>query len=648
MRLRVQSDLLRENSRQTEDTIEAGPVVAAKSIPSHFSPGNFLIFTSAHAGLTDLSQRLPAFGRYEEAIEATRKAITIRRENVNEDAFMRELGANLHRPGIYLCRVCRGEDAVGADEEAVTVLRKAPHDQNDLLALSCALRNLSAHQRALGREEKAVDSDSEALKIPTVAEAIKNGREAVELRRQLLEKDPLDTKLYGNAPNLLATSLTRAGCHEGVKIGTESANVIRKIAESNVSLLSGLIFIVHNVALNLWNLERFEDSPPFRLETVEVTRKILEQGATAKPSLELANYLSILSAALATLCRYEEALEKEEEAVAEYRAVARIDPTALPLLVTSLSSLSKRLSALNQYDKLVAAAEETVIIRRNLRGEQGAPALLAMDLAQLARVFHAAGKMTDAIAARQEEILLLRAVADGDLTSLASELYDLSLDLTDIADYKNATKTSGEAVSLHFELAKKDPTQIVWVSTALHRYAVNLASLERYEESVIAGKEAAEIFQLRIKEDPGHMPTLSMTLNNLGVHLSWLEQPKESIPYDREALDIRRKTAEADLTAAHMVAVSLSNLAFHLSEAEQYEEAVEARKEAVTLREEIAETDSSVLPCFARTIHRLTQNLAKLDRYDEAIYYGSMRVRVLKKLLKDNPSVIYQFADSLQ
>lgn len=78
------------------------------------------------SGLNNLSIRLGALGRHEDALTAIQEALTVRRElaAARPDTFLPDLATSLNNLSILLSQLGRSEDALTAIEAALTVRRK--------------------------------------------------------------------------------------------------------------------------------------------------------------------------------------------------------------------------------------------------------------------------------------------------------------------------------------------------------------------------------------------------------------------------------------------------------------------------------------------------------------------------------------------
>ncbi len=263
------------------------------------------------ASLNNFSNRLASLGRREEALEAIREAVGIRRELAlaRPDAFRPDLAVNLNNLSNRLASLGRREEALEAIREAVGIRRELALARPDAFRpdLAGSLNNLAIRLASLGWREEAL-------------EAI---REAVGIRRELALARP-DAFRPDLAVNL------------------------------------------NNLATRLASLGRREEALEAIREAVGIRREL----ALARPDAfrpDLAMSLNNLSCSLGALGRWKEALEVIGEAVEVYRELARARPDAFrPDLASSLNNLAIHLAGLGRREEALEVIGEVVDIRREL------------------------------------------------------------------------------------------------------------------------------------------------------------------------------------------------------------------------------------------------------------------------------------------
>ncbi|WP_438269984.1 tetratricopeptide repeat protein [Pseudofrankia inefficax] len=275
--------------------------------------------------LNNLSVRLAALGRREDALSAINEAVDLYRDlaAARPDAFGPDLAMSLNNQSVRLAALGRREDALSAINEAVDLYRDLAAARPDAFRpdLAMSLNNQSVRLAALGRHEDALSAINEA----------------VDLYRDLAAARP---DAFG--PDL-ASSL-------------------------------------NNQSNRLAALGRREDALSAINEAVDLGRDL----AAARPDAfrpDLASSLNNQSNRLAALGRREDALSAINEAVQIRRDLAAARPDAFrPDLASSLNNQSVQLAALGRHEDALTAINEAVQIRREL--QQRYPAVYAQPLAQ--------------------------------------------------------------------------------------------------------------------------------------------------------------------------------------------------------------------------------------------------------------------------
>jgi tetratricopeptide (TPR) repeat protein len=165
--------------------------------------------------LSDLSVRLGALGRREEALTAIEDAVTIRRRlaEARPDASLPDLAMSLNNLSLRLADLGRREEALTAIEDAVESYRRLAEARPDafLPNLATSLNNLSLRLADLGRREEALTAIEDAVTI----------------RHRLAEARP-DASLPNLAASLnnLSNRLADLGRHEEAEKATQEARAI--------------------------------------------------------------------------------------------------------------------------------------------------------------------------------------------------------------------------------------------------------------------------------------------------------------------------------------------------------------------------------------------------------------------------------------
>ncbi len=306
--------------------LDGGPVYDPATPPDSAEPE---VLPERARVLHNLGVRLSDLGRREEALEATREAVTLRRQLSAQrpDAFLPDLAMALNNLGLRLSGLGRREEALEATREAVTLYRQLSAQRPDafLPDLALSLNNLGMMLSNLGRREEALEAT----------------REAVTLYRQLSAQRP-DAFLPDLAGSLnnLGVRLSGLGRREEALEATREAVTLRRqlSAQRPDAFLPDLATSLNNLGAMLSNLGRREEALEATREAVTLYRQLSAQRPDAFLP-DLARSLNNLGLMLSNLGRREEALEATREAVTLYRQLSSQRPDAfLPDLARSLGA----------------------------------------------------------------------------------------------------------------------------------------------------------------------------------------------------------------------------------------------------------------------------------------------------------------------
>ena len=523
--------------------------------------------------LVDLSNRLSALGRREQALAVIEEAAGIYRQlaQARPDAFLPDLAMSLNNQSNRLSDLGRREEALAVIEEAVTIRRQLAQARPDafLPDLAGSLNNQSTFLSALGRREQALA--------------------AIE----------------------------------------EAAGIYRQLAQARPdAFLPDLATALNNQSAFLSALGRREQA----LAAIEEAAGIYRQLAQARPDAflpDLATALNNQSAFLSALGRREEALAAIEEAAGIYRQLAQARPDAfLPDLAMSLNNQSNRLSDLGRREEALAAIEEAVTIYRQLA--QARPDAFLPDLAgslnNQSNSLSDLGRREQALAAIEEAAGIYRQLAqarpDAFLPDLATALNNQSIRLSDLGRREQALAAIEEAVTIRRQLAQARPDAFLPdLAGSLNNQSACLSDLGRREEALAAIEEAAGIYrQLAQARPDAFLPDLAMSLNNQSACLSDLGRREEALAVIEEAAGIYRQLAQARPDAfLPDLARALNNQSIRLSDLGRRQEALAAIEEAVTIRRQLAQArPDAFLPDLARALNILANTLSHLNRDEEA------------------------------
>jgi tetratricopeptide (TPR) repeat protein len=307
--------------------------------------------------LNNLSIRLNALGRREDALAASEEAVTLNRDlaAARPDAFRPDLAMSLNNLSIRLNALGRREDALAAIEEAVTLYRDLAAARPDAFRpdLAMALTNLSGCLDELGRREDALAASEEAVTL---------NRDLAAARPDAFRPD-----LAGSLNNL-SGCLDGLGRREDALAAIEEAVTIRRdlAAARPDAFRPVLAGSLNNLSGCLDGLGRREDA----LAAIEEAVTLYRDLAAARPDAfrqDLAMALNNLSDSLNAVGRPEDALAAIEEAVTLYRDLAAARPDAFRQdLAMALNNLSDSLTVVDRPEDALAASEEAVGLYRDL------------------------------------------------------------------------------------------------------------------------------------------------------------------------------------------------------------------------------------------------------------------------------------------
>ncbi|NVB36648.1 tetratricopeptide repeat protein [Pseudenhygromyxa sp. WMMC2535] len=337
------------------------------------------------AFLNDLGGRLSELGDREQALEAAKEAVSIRRQlaRTRPDAFLPHLAASLNNLGNRLSELGDHEQALEAAKEAVSIRRQLVKTRPDafLPHLAASLNNLGNRLSEFGEREQALEA----------------AKEAADIYRQLAKTWPnAFLPDLAMALNNLGTFLSELGDREqALEAAKEAADIYRQLAKTRPdAFLPDLAMALSNLGGRLSKLGDREQA----LEAAKEAADIYRQLAKTRPNAflpDLAMALNNLGAFLSELGDREQALEAAKEAADIYRQLAKTRPDAfLPYLATSLNNLGAFLSELGDREQALEAAKEAVSIRRQLAKTRPDAFLpyLARALGTQGVVLHAAGQ----------------------------------------------------------------------------------------------------------------------------------------------------------------------------------------------------------------------------------------------------------------
>ncbi len=386
--------------------------------------------------------------------------------------------------------------------------------------LARSLSNLAVRLGVLGRHAEALAANDEALGI----------------RRELAGADP-DEHLADLALTLSnrSTRLSAVGrAPEALDALAEAIRLRRELAAADPDeYLADLASSLHNLSFRLTELgnpvgERLAASS----EAVRIRRQLARDRPGAYRAA-LAATLHTESVDLSDVGDGAGAMRSAEEAVAIRRAIAvdnvgddRADEHRARL-TSSLCNLSIALAASGRPAPALDAAEEAVMIRRELatRWPDAFREDLAGALGNLSSRFDGVGRTAEALAATQEALGLRRQLARDDPDRYLGDVAEQPVRRSH--SRRPARRGSRGRRGEHRDprrLAAEDPDRSRWIlALNLNNHGVSLADLGRPEEAVAVLDEAVGIYRGLIGTDPRKiLPELTMAIGNLADQLAVL------------------------------------------------------------------------------------------------------------------------------
>ncbi|WP_309894904.1 tetratricopeptide repeat protein [Archangium sp.] len=485
--------------------------------------------------LNNQGVRLGELGRREEALEAMREAVDIRRSLAqhNSEAFRPDLAGSLSNLGAMFRGLGRREEALEVTHESVGLYRALVHRNFDAFrpSLAGSLNNLGTILGELGRRDEALAAI----------------REAVEVYRALAQRNP---------------------------------DVFRP----------DLAMVLNNLGNRLSELGLREEALEATREAVDIRRSLAQRKPDAfQPNLAMG--LNNLGNRLGELGRREEALDAMREAVAVCRALVQRNPDAFrPSLAMGLNNLGVLLSGMGRREEALEATREAVDIRRSLaqRNPDAFRPDLASCLNNLGAMLSELSRREEALEATREAAAVSSALAQQNpeafQPTLASCLHNLGNRLSEMGHREEALVAATEAVDIRRALAQQNPEAFQPdLASSLNSLGNRLSEMGRQEEALKATREAIQLYEFLVPRNPDvFQPSLANSLNNLGGVLRQLGRHEEALEFVREAVDIRRALAQRNPEVFRpSLAMDFSNLGIKLAELGRREEALSAMEEAI-------------------------------------------------------------------
>ncbi|KAJ3479221.1 hypothetical protein NLI96_g9210 [Meripilus lineatus] len=452
--------------------------------------------------------------------------------------------------------------------------------------------------------EHTVIETHDMCKVGQQGETVKDEKGAIPLHGK--ENLRIHRVRLARALNYAAFDLSNLERNEeAFEYDMESVNISRTLVEEDPLEFTGLLSdALHGVAYDLHNLKRLKEVFEYRKEEVGIRRGLAQENPSEHlPGLAIS--LDHTAHVLFNLGRLDDAFEYRKEAVVIRRGLAQENPSEhLPGLAISLNCTARVLLDLGRLEEAFEYDKGLVETNRGLAKENSSQHLpdLALSLDYTARVLFDLGRLEDAFGYYEEWVEVLRRLPEENPSEHLSR-FAVSLDCTaqclaDLGRYEEAFGYGKEAVLTLRSLAIVDPsTSPVSLSNALHKTSYYLWKCGCYEEALEYAKDAVEIRRKLAKEGSRTFcPDLAESLLNTGCDLFKLGRYNRALECEREAVYIARNLAqqEPDQYIPLLIA-TLSNTAIILRALGRYQNALEREKEVEDLKSASAtkEVDTS-------------------------------------------------------
>jgi tetratricopeptide (TPR) repeat protein len=334
-------------------------------------------------------------------------------------------------------------------------------------------------------------------------------------------------------------------------------------------------------------------------------------------------------------------LPRTRAGVAEARVkIARADGDATDL-AQALTELCLALTTLGRYQEALAATEEAVGLLRALAQDNPDRQLdLARGLGYLGFCLAQLGRNQEALAATEEAVGLLRALAQDNPArqlDLAQTLDHFGDRLAQLGRNQEALAATEEAVGLLRALAQDNRARQLDLAAALDDLGDRLARLGRYREGLAANEEAVALLRALARDNLDDQPRLARAVGDLGIRLANLGRYQDALAANEEAVALLRALAQDNPGQQASLAVALDHLGLVLAELGRYHKALAPANESVALLRALARDNPDDQPRLGAALANLASDLARLGRHHEALAATKEAVGLYRTLARDNP-----------
>lgn len=261
-----------------------------------------------------------------ETVVMRRLALTLTRQALEGDLEAAQRADLLNGLAMRLRDLGRLDDALQAARDALEIRRAIARSgkPDDLFELSTSLNSITALLRDLGEYEQALAAVKEAVRI----------------RRALADGNPSFFRSLARSLNHEGITLRSLGhLVDALRSALESARIRTTLAQDEVGKAE-LAVSCNSMSVTLGQLGRHDDAREAAQAAVDLNRGLAET-TPDKYRPRLAESLENLSSALEGLARFDEAVQVQEEAVDLYTRLAKKNRGAFqPVQAKSLDRLA--------------------------------------------------------------------------------------------------------------------------------------------------------------------------------------------------------------------------------------------------------------------------------------------------------------------
>lgn len=616
--------------------------------------------------LTNLSQHHLNFGNRTRATEAIKEAVeTCRRlslESKNPAEFYVPLSSALLVQSLSFSSSGRLEDALEASREVVRLRRFLvsvdPHKHTPDLALS--LSRLSYDLSALGQLEGALTEIKEAVRIFR------------ELALRRVAFIPSLAKCIGD----LSDRLADIGLHEDAVTSARESVLLHELeleaTDSEETESPKARYTPVRTNSTTLQSSSFMPSPqidedPFHrrlhakaIAVIQKALPILLQSEIevseekAISTVHLAVALNDLSNRLSLCGRYQEALEAIERAVQLQSGVRKgplITDTSEAKFATSLRCRSDRLGELGRHKDALDQIEQATSILRSLQLERPGSftAEYAMSLQSCSDRLFEVGQYQEARKKMEKAVKLYRSLVDwlpdAHFPGLGTTLRRFSDLVSKLGEHSNARRAAEESVTIFQRLANlRRDAYVPEVALSLLSLSCRLSDSGLHRDALIAVQSSVQWYRILADERRAvFTPDLALSLRTLSDRYSDLNMYARALFAIEEAVSLHEKlTRDQGNTYLPELALSLCALSTRLSDLGRLEEALPyISRSCGILRGLAKDWPASFKPPLAFSLRILSNCHSDLQQHDDALTYMRESLGLYKELAEKEDIVYY-------